>query len=113
MLVNLQGKLKSSRKQPAELVFDYTITAIGQLPFNTLRFLLLLKLTSCFRVSTVCTADSVLGFHRHGMQGRSFKDNEVVQEIKDETRSFKLLGSDRLVFSCHLFLRITVTSSCF
>lgn len=29
-LVNLQGKLKSSRKQPAELKFDYNITSIGK-----------------------------------------------------------------------------------
>ena len=45
--------------------------------------------------SAVCLTDSVLAFHKHGMQGRSFKNNEVVQEILDETRTFKLLGSDR------------------
>ena len=46
----------------------------------------------CF---TVCLADSVLAFHKHGMQGRSFKNSEVTQEIFDRTRIFKLLGSDR------------------
>jgi hypothetical protein len=72
-LVNLQGKLKSSRKQPAELMFDYNITSI------------------------VCLADSVLAFHRHGMQGRSFKNNEVVQEINDDSRNFRMLGNDKVV----------------
>ena len=43
----------------------------------------------------VCLADSVLAFHKHGMQGRSFKNSEVTQEIFDRTRIFKLLGSDR------------------
>ena len=47
---------------------------------------------TCF---SVCLADSVLAFHKHGMQGRSFKNSEVTQEIYDRTRMFKLLGSDR------------------
>jgi len=93
MLVNLEGKLKSSRKQQTELVFDYTITAIGQ--YILFVFEVIDTEIRDLSFDTVCTADSVLGFHGHGMQGRSFKDNEVVQEIKDETRSFKLLGSDR------------------
>lgn len=29
-VVNLQGKLKSSRRQPAELVFDFKIDSIGK-----------------------------------------------------------------------------------
>ncbi|KAM4607380.1 mitogen-activated protein kinase kinase kinase kinase 3-like [Polymixia lowei] len=29
------------------------------------------------------------------MQGRSFKTNEITQEISDNTRIFRLLGSDR------------------
>ena len=33
------------------------------------------------------------------MQGRSLKDNEVTQEINDQTRSFRVIGSDRYVFS--------------
>jgi hypothetical protein len=44
---------------------------------------------------SVCLADSVLAFHKHGMQGRSFKNNEITQEICDRSRIFKLLGSDR------------------
>ncbi|XP_017286044.1 mitogen-activated protein kinase kinase kinase kinase 3 isoform X3 [Kryptolebias marmoratus] len=70
-IVNLQGRLKSSRKLSAELTFNFQIESI------------------------VCLQDSVLAFWRHGMQGRSFKTNEITQEISDNTRNFRLLGSDR------------------
>ncbi|XP_035825113.1 mitogen-activated protein kinase kinase kinase kinase 5 isoform X2 [Aplysia californica] len=72
-VVSLGGKLKSSRKQQAELHFD------------------------CVVDSLVTLQDSVLAFHKHGMQGRSFKANEVTQEICDKTRKFRLLGSDRVI----------------
>uniref|UniRef100_A0AAX7VUJ8 Mitogen-activated protein kinase kinase kinase kinase n=1 Tax=Astatotilapia calliptera TaxID=8154 RepID=A0AAX7VUJ8_ASTCA len=72
-IVNLQGRLKSSRKLSAELTFNFQIENI------------------------VCLQDSVLAFWRHGMQGRSFKTNEITQEISDSTRIFRLLGSDRVV----------------
>ncbi|XP_059385623.1 mitogen-activated protein kinase kinase kinase kinase 3-like isoform X1 [Carassius carassius] len=52
-IVNLQGRLKSSRKLSAELTFNFQIESI------------------------VCLQDSVLAFWRHGMQGRSFKSNEA------------------------------------
>ncbi|KAF2974979.1 hypothetical protein EK904_006906 [Melospiza melodia maxima] len=58
-IVNLQGRLKSSRKLSSEL--------------------------------------TVLAFWKHGMQGRSFRSNEITQEISDNTRIFRLLGSDRVV----------------
>eukprot|EP00069_Balaena_mysticetus_P012202 bmy_07467T0 len=70
-IVNLQGRLKSSRKLSSELTFDFQIESI------------------------VCLQDSVLAFWKHGMQGRSFRSNEVTQEISDSTRIFRLLGSDR------------------
>ncbi|XP_030273586.1 mitogen-activated protein kinase kinase kinase kinase 3-like isoform X6 [Sparus aurata] len=72
-IVNLQGKLKSSRKLSAELTFNFQIEAI------------------------VCLQDSVLAFWRHGMQGRSFRSNQITQEISDISRMFHLLGSDRVV----------------
>ncbi|XP_051775102.1 mitogen-activated protein kinase kinase kinase kinase 3 isoform X6 [Erpetoichthys calabaricus] len=72
-IVNLQGRLKSSRKLSAELTFNFQIESI------------------------VCLQDSVLAFWKHGMQGRSFRSNEITQEISDNTRIFKLLGSDRVV----------------
>ncbi|XP_066552659.1 mitogen-activated protein kinase kinase kinase kinase 3 isoform X7 [Amia ocellicauda] len=70
-IVNLLGRLKSSRKLSAELTFNFQIESI------------------------VCLQDSVLAFWKHGMQGRSFKSNEITQEISDNTRIFRLLGSDR------------------
>jgi len=72
-VVNLQGKLKSSKRQASELHFDFQISCI------------------------VCLTDSVLAFHKQGMQGRSFKNNEVTQEICDKSRIFKLVGSDRII----------------
>ncbi|XP_040001539.1 mitogen-activated protein kinase kinase kinase kinase 3-like isoform X2 [Xiphias gladius] len=72
-IVNLQGKLKSSKKLSAELTFNFQIESI------------------------VCLQDSVLAFWRHGMQGRSFKSNKITQEISDISRMFRLLGSDRVV----------------
>uniref|UniRef100_A0A3P9DPI8 Mitogen-activated protein kinase kinase kinase kinase n=1 Tax=Maylandia zebra TaxID=106582 RepID=A0A3P9DPI8_9CICH len=64
-IVNLQGRLKSSRKLSAELTFNFQIENI------------------------VCLQDSVLAFWRHGMQGRSFKTNEVrfiLSTFKSKTR---------------------------
>jgi hypothetical protein len=72
-VINLQGKVKSSKRQTSELHFDFSISNI------------------------VVLADSVLAFHKHGMQGRSFKNGDITQEICDRTRIFKLLGSDRVV----------------
>jgi len=72
-VVNLQGKLKSSKRTASELHFDFSINCI------------------------VCLTDSVLAFHKQGMQGRSFKNNEVTQEICDKSRIFKLVGSDRII----------------
>ncbi|KAM4690584.1 mitogen-activated protein kinase kinase kinase kinase 5 [Rhinophrynus dorsalis] len=72
-IVNLQGKLKSSRKLASELSFNFQIESV------------------------VCLQDSVLAFWKHGMQGKNFKSNEVTQEISDESRVFRLLGSDRVV----------------
>ncbi|OCT68322.1 hypothetical protein XELAEV_18039621mg [Xenopus laevis] len=72
-IVNLQGKLKSSRKLASELSFEFSIESV------------------------VCLRDSVLAFWKHGMQGKNFRSNEVTQEISDESRVFRLLGSDRVV----------------
>uniref|UniRef100_A0A8C7VBB2 Mitogen-activated protein kinase kinase kinase kinase n=1 Tax=Oncorhynchus mykiss TaxID=8022 RepID=A0A8C7VBB2_ONCMY len=85
-IVNLQGRLKSSRKLSAELTFNFQIEAI------------------------VCLQDSVLAFWRHGMQGRSFKTNEITQEISDNTRIFSLLGSDRWVRGS-MMLKVTLSDT--
>ena len=88
-VVNLQGKLKSSKRQASELHFDFTISYIGKLLFHIEKPDLI-----CLNY-LVCLTDSVLAFHKQGMQGRSFKNNEVTQEICDRSRIFKLVGSDR------------------
>lgn len=46
----------------------------------------------------VCLADSVLAFHRHGMQGRSLRNSDVTQEIVDHSRAYRLVGHDKYVF---------------
>ena len=72
-IVTTQGKLRSNRKQVSELHFDFPIESV------------------------VCLPDSVLAFHKHGVQGRSLKNGEVTQEIVDKSRVYKLLGSDKIV----------------
>ncbi|CAF0976179.1 unnamed protein product [Didymodactylos carnosus] len=52
-ICNSQGRLRTNRRTLSELHFD------------------------CEVRSLVCLQDSVLAFHKHGMQGRSLKDNEV------------------------------------
>ncbi|XP_059047926.1 mitogen-activated protein kinase kinase kinase kinase 5 [Achroia grisella] len=47
--------------------------------------------------SILCLADSVLAFHRHGVQGRSLRSAAVSQEIVDRSRAYRLLGSDKVV----------------
>ncbi|XP_029468357.1 mitogen-activated protein kinase kinase kinase kinase 2 isoform X2 [Rhinatrema bivittatum] len=54
------------------------------------------ELTFNFQIDTVvCLQDSVLAFWKHGMQGRSIEGNEVTQEVIDESRVFRVLGSNR------------------
>ncbi|KAK9510510.1 hypothetical protein O3M35_005281 [Rhynocoris fuscipes] len=72
-IVTTQGILRSNRKQVSELHFDFPIESV------------------------VCLPDSVLAFHKHGVQGRSLKNGEVTQEIVDKSRLYKLLGSDKVV----------------
>lgn len=50
-----------------------------------------------YSLTLVCLTDSVLAFHQHGMQGRSFLNNEIVQEITDPSRGFKVIGADQTV----------------
>ncbi|KAG9510869.1 Mitogen-activated protein kinase kinase kinase kinase 2 [Fragariocoptes setiger] len=72
-LVDLNGTRKSNKKSPSLLRFEFSIESI------------------------VCLSDSVLAFHKHGMQGRSFKTNEIVQEINDPSRVYNVVGNDNVV----------------
>uniref|UniRef100_A0A8C3B2Z9 Mitogen-activated protein kinase kinase kinase kinase n=1 Tax=Cyclopterus lumpus TaxID=8103 RepID=A0A8C3B2Z9_CYCLU len=68
-IVNLRGL--PSKELAAEMVFDFPIEAL------------------------VCLQDSVLAFWKHGLKGRSFHSNEVTQEITDQSRAFRVLGTNR------------------
>ncbi|XP_029932385.1 mitogen-activated protein kinase kinase kinase kinase 2 isoform X2 [Myripristis murdjan] len=68
-IVNLQGL--PSKELTNEMVFDFPIATL------------------------VCLQDSVLAFWKHGLQGRSLQSSEVTQEITDETRVFRVLGTNR------------------
>lgn len=72
-IINMSGRLKSSKKLASELHFDFITKNI------------------------VCLQDSILAFHEHGMQGRSFRNNEVTQEICDRSRIFRLLSCYRVI----------------
>ncbi|KAJ8348501.1 hypothetical protein SKAU_G00270900 [Synaphobranchus kaupii] len=53
-------------------------------------------LTFDFAIDTlVCLQDSVLAFWKHGLVGRSLHNNEITQEITDESRNFQVLGANR------------------
>lgn len=88
-VVTLQGKKpRVSRKQMSELHFNFQIESI------------------------ICLPDSVLAFHKHGMQGRSLKNGEITQEISDPSRTYRLLGSDKVVMlESHLVPSGTLTES--
>ncbi|XP_077974878.1 mitogen-activated protein kinase kinase kinase kinase 3-like isoform X5 [Styela clava] len=72
-IISMAGRLKSSKKLASELKFDFATKNI------------------------VCLQDSVLAFHEHGMQGRSFRNNDVTQEICDRSRIFRLLSCYRVI----------------
>uniref|UniRef100_A0A6P4FI09 Mitogen-activated protein kinase kinase kinase kinase n=1 Tax=Drosophila rhopaloa TaxID=1041015 RepID=A0A6P4FI09_DRORH len=72
-VVTLQGNPKQHKKMVSQLTFDFVVDSI------------------------VCLPDSVLAFHKHGMQGKSLRNGEVTQEIKDMSRTYRLLGSDKVV----------------
>lgn len=48
-------------------------------------------------VFLVRLSDSILAFHKNGVQGRSLLNGEVTQEIVDKSRTYRLLGSDKYV----------------
>uniref|UniRef100_A0A914X879 Mitogen-activated protein kinase kinase kinase kinase n=1 Tax=Plectus sambesii TaxID=2011161 RepID=A0A914X879_9BILA len=69
-VTSLEGQLKSSRAAPAELLFDFRIESV------------------------VCLPDSVLAFHRHGVQGRSFLDGSLTQDLREDSKTYEVLGTD-------------------
>uniref|UniRef100_A0A182W9E6 Mitogen-activated protein kinase kinase kinase kinase n=1 Tax=Anopheles minimus TaxID=112268 RepID=A0A182W9E6_9DIPT len=72
-IVDIQGFPKQSRKLISRVEFSFVIESI------------------------VCLTDSVLAFHKNGMQGRSLRNGEITQEITDSSRIYELIGSDNKV----------------
>ncbi|XP_051501469.1 mitogen-activated protein kinase kinase kinase kinase 2-like isoform X1 [Myxocyprinus asiaticus] len=68
-IVNMQGV--PSKELASELEFDF--------PIETL----------------VCLEESILAFWKHGLKGCSLHNCETTQEITDESRVFKVLGTHR------------------
>ncbi|XP_055625369.1 mitogen-activated protein kinase kinase kinase kinase 5 isoform X2 [Toxorhynchites rutilus septentrionalis] len=72
-IVDVLGFSKHSKKYISRLEFSYNIDTI------------------------VCLTDSVLAFHKNGMQGRSLRNGEITQEITDTSRIYELIGSDNRI----------------
>lgn len=89
-VVTPQGRLKVSKKLLSELRFDFKIDSICKF-FSIFLWLRCVNEKSVL----VCLPDSILAFHKHGVQGRSLKNGEITQEITDTSRTYKLLGSDK------------------
>ncbi|KAK3731504.1 hypothetical protein QZH41_008531 [Actinostola sp. cb2023] len=70
--VNLEGKPKQTKRGVAEIRFEIKPDSV------------------------VCLQGSVLGFHRHGLQGRSLLTGQVSVEMNDQKRLFRLLGADSI-----------------
>lgn len=97
-MVTLQGKPRVSKKQLSELQFNFQIESISKhRPLYSFATVSMFANKTLCRLLSVCLQDSVLAFHKHGMQGRSFKNGEVTQEISDPSRTYRLLGSDKYV----------------
>ncbi|GAB0097187.1 mitogen-activated protein kinase kinase kinase kinase 5 [Sergentomyia squamirostris] len=72
-ILTMKGTPKQSKNLVSQLKFDFNIESV------------------------VFLNDSVLAFHKHGMQGRSLRNGEITQEITDMSRTYRLLGSDKVV----------------
>lgn len=75
-ITNLKGRLKSSRIAPSEFNFPFVVEHVGEsriFCFNLNFFRPFIFYYSFL----VCLTDSILAFHEHGVQGRSFIDNQV------------------------------------
>ncbi|EEB11810.1 mitogen-activated protein kinase kinase kinase kinase, putative [Pediculus humanus corporis] len=72
-VVTILEKQKIVGKLVEELVFDFSIESV------------------------VCLPDSLLAFHKYGVQGRSLKNGEITQQIEDKSRTYRLVGADKVV----------------
>ncbi|MGH0156572.1 UNVERIFIED_CONTAM: hypothetical protein FKN15_031494 [Acipenser sinensis] len=71
MLVDLQGAVKSQRKQLSEVSYSFAVE------------------------SAVYFEDSILALWKHGWQRRDARFSEVLQDWTETSKTFRLVGSDR------------------
>uniref|UniRef100_A0A8C9T1I0 Mitogen-activated protein kinase kinase kinase kinase 2 n=1 Tax=Scleropages formosus TaxID=113540 RepID=A0A8C9T1I0_SCLFO len=55
----------------------------------------IIHLNNTTNAESVCLQDSVLAFWKHGLRGRCLQSSEITQEITDESRAFRVLGTIR------------------
>ncbi|XP_058882595.1 mitogen-activated protein kinase kinase kinase kinase 5-like [Acipenser ruthenus] len=73
MLVDLQGAVKSQRKQLSEVSYSFAVESV------------------------VYFEDSILALWKHGWQRRDARFSEVLQDWTETSKTFRLVGSDRMV----------------
>ncbi|XP_041092190.1 mitogen-activated protein kinase kinase kinase kinase 5-like [Polyodon spathula] len=73
MLVNLQGAVKSQRKQLSEVSYSFAVESV------------------------VYFEDSILALWKHGWQRRDVRFAEVLQNWTETSKTFRLVRSDRMV----------------
>lgn len=96
-IVTLDGNPRPCKKLISQLEFDFKIESVGEFDvmFEGVPMYLFLFIRIFLPNVAVCLPDSILAFHKNGMQGRSLKNGEITQEITDLSRTYRLLGSDK------------------
>uniref|UniRef100_A0A673JCG5 non-specific serine/threonine protein kinase n=1 Tax=Sinocyclocheilus rhinocerous TaxID=307959 RepID=A0A673JCG5_9TELE len=86
--------VQESLQQQNERQLNETIRAVQVTQLDRDTVLIALEIFMCC-FSTVCLEESVLAFWKHGLKGLSLHNCEATQEITDESRVFKVLGTHR------------------
>uniref|UniRef100_A0A674MKW5 non-specific serine/threonine protein kinase n=1 Tax=Takifugu rubripes TaxID=31033 RepID=A0A674MKW5_TAKRU len=94
-IVELNNVLWSPTGMPSGSCFTLEICWTETVEIVSLQGVPSTELVFGFPIETiVCLQDSVLAFWKHGLKGKSFNSDEVTQEITDESRVFKVLGTN-------------------
>ncbi|CAD5224668.1 unnamed protein product [Bursaphelenchus okinawaensis] len=72
-ITDVDGKVKNTDLMQTRFKFDFTLSY------------------------AIPLADSVLAFHKYGVEGRSFFNGAKTQDLKDESKSFELIGNDSML----------------
>ncbi|CEF63120.1 Protein kinase domain and Citron-like domain and Serine/threonine-/dual specificity protein kinase, catalytic domain and Protein kinase-like domain-containing protein [Strongyloides ratti] len=73
LFIDMNGNLKKRVQSPNTFIFTFNVEAILVLP------------------------DSFLAFHRHGVEGRSWKTGDMTQDLCDHSKFYQLIGVDDMV----------------